>query len=153
MFIWVAQSGWTKLHDLFMENGRWGTVWKLLFFPNSVWCCWWSKKITHFKDIRENHLQMEEVIMIFFCFGSTKIQMILQSLFLTDQRKLSIEQPGFLRYLKQSDFKDSTINEVQDESHIQSPQSCFATQRCSRWVSFFFFPGFAVLFYNLKQEV
>lgn len=49
-----------------------------------------------------------------------------------NQQKLNIEQPGIFRYLKQSDFKDSALNEVQDESHIQSPQSCFATQRCSR---------------------
>lgn len=72
--------------------------------------------------------------------------MILWWLFLTNQQKLNIEQPGIFRYLKQSDFKDSAINEVQDESHIQSLKDVpdefplFST-------------GFAALFYNLKQEV
>lgn len=33
-----------------------------------------EEKIIHFKDIRENDLQMEEVFVIYICFGLTKIQ-------------------------------------------------------------------------------
>lgn len=33
-----------------------------------------GEKMINFKDIRENDLQMEEVLVIYICFGLTKIQ-------------------------------------------------------------------------------
>lgn len=137
MFIWVAQLGWTKWHDLIIDNERFS----ILFAAAD------GEKLDTLRTICR-----WKRFLGFYLLWLNKIQMILWWLFLTNQQKLSIEQPGSFRYLKQSDFKDSALNEVQDESHIQSPPSCFAAQRCSRWVPLFS-PGFVVLFYNLKQDV